>query len=626
MSDTNNDQASWMRTVAREAGVRRGLIIDGHVRDIFHDPSQREYVLLAELLARVLLRDSAPGFTLVGQWDHVDGLRFSDARMLQRFQEVIRPNAGSKKPASGQAYDVGETPAQTTPAGLYTNPGELMPALRRAMAVPNERPVFILNWNHYLIGQASHLASEEREWMLHLGKAMCGEPIVPMDSDHLRRGNGLVIVLTANLSTLPPLLYQDEARIRLITVPAPDRAERCAFFGRHGDDLRCERPRSPSGDARIVGREEIAGIFADLTDHASRVDLRQILSLSLRTDPPLAPDRLLNLYRFGDQRSPWEELGDEKLAGIEPFLRERVIGQDQAVEHVATNVIRAQMGLAGLQHSLHHTTPKGKMFFVGPTGVGKTELAKALTEFLFGDQSAFIRFDMSEYNHEHSDQRLVGAPPGYVGFEEGGQLTNAVRERPFCVLLFDEIEKAHPRILDKFLQVLEDGRLTDGRGQTAFFKECIIIFTSNLGASDMPESNDPPVIREHFVRAVEDHFVRQLGRPELLNRLGDNIVVFNPITDDGFRRAILIRKIQPLQQTLQERFGTPLHVGEELEQHYLQAARSDHGGRGVVNALERDLLNPLARFLFSHRHQLRRGRAIYAQLQAGRTAFEIREA
>lgn len=129
-------------------------------------------------------------------------------------------------------------------------------------------------------------------------------------------------------------------------------------------------------------------------------------------------------------------------------------------------LIRAYTGLSGLQHSAKARTPKGALFFVGPTGVGKTELAKSLAQFLFGDEDACIRFDMSEFNHEHADQRLVGAPPGYVGYEQGGQLTNAVKNRPFSLLLFDEIEKAHPRILDKFLQILEDGRLTDGKGET----------------------------------------------------------------------------------------------------------------------------------------------------------------
>ncbi|MHB9308697.1 AAA family ATPase, partial [Fusobacterium polymorphum] len=154
------------------------------------------------------------------------------------------------------------------------------------------------------------------------------------------------------------------------------------------------------------------------------------------------------------------------------------------------------------------------LFFVGPTGVGKTELAKSLASFIFGDENACIRFDMSEYNHEHSDQRLVGAPPGYVGYEAGGQLTNAVKEKPFCVLLFDEIEKAHGRILDKFLQILEDGRLTDGKGETVYFSETIIIFTSNIGAAEVDSNIEPKEVKKQFVEKVQKHFIEVLRRPE----------------------------------------------------------------------------------------------------------------
>jgi ATP-dependent Clp protease ATP-binding subunit ClpA len=283
------------------------------------------------------------------------------------------------------------------------------------------------------------------------------------------------------------------------------------------------------------------------------------------------------------------------------------------------------LGLAGLQHSARRSKPKGTLFFVGPTGVGKTELAKAIAEFLFGDEAACIRLDMSEYSHEHSDQRLIGAPPGYVGFEEGGQLTNAVRERPFCVLLFDEIEKAHPRILDKFLQILEDGRLTDGRGETAHFSETVIIFTSNIGAADMPAATDRQVVRDHFIRAVERHFVGELGRPELLNRLGENVVVFEPITNPGLRRSILQRKIVPLHSHLQERFGVNLRLDEGLEGRFVESARMDHGGRGLNNAVENLLLNPLSRFLFGRRHQLRRGRTVAVHQNGTGVEFELLE-
>ena len=156
-------------------------------------------------------------------------------------------------------------------------------------------------------------------------------------------------------------------------------------------------------------------------------------------------------------------------------------GQRQAVTKTIDILMRSVMGLTGAQARSSGNRPRGVLFFAGPTGVGKTELAKTLTQLIFGDDRAYIRFDMSEFAEEHTGARLLGAPPGYIGYDAGGELTNAVREKPFSVVLFDEIEKAHPRILDKFLQILEDGRLTDGRGETAYFSEAILVFTSNLG-------------------------------------------------------------------------------------------------------------------------------------------------
>jgi hypothetical protein len=613
----------------RDAPICRGLILYGDVQDTFYDPQARQYVTLPELLLRILTRDTSLGFSMAGLWDQIDGLRFSDERTRGRFHKALA--AKSSGAQRGQAYDVGEQNNATGPANgrLYTDPADLMGALRQTMSNGLERSVWILDHGQMLTTQPDHPDAAERSWMLQMSKIISGPGIVPVNSDQLRHGGGLIILLTNNLGKLPPMLYQGDPRVKLISVSTPSRSERKRFFLRHVDDLRCERPKAavPGQLAETAsgGQEILADVLADLTDQMKTNDLIQILSLSLRTEAPLPPEKLLNLYRFGDQRSPWEELSEEKLRHVDEVLRKRVVGQEAAVQHVGTMTIRAFMGLAGLQHSGKRTKPKGTLFFVGPTGVGKTELAKAAAEFLFGDDSAFIRFDMSEYNHEHSDQRLVGAPPGYVGFEDGGQLTNAVRERPFSVLLFDEIEKAHPRILDKFLQILEDGRLTDGRGETAHFSESVIIFTSNIGASDMPQTDDPEVIQQHFRQAVAAHFVHELKRPELLNRLGENIVVFNKITDVGFRGSILERKLSPLKSYLKERFGVEVQLSPEVKNRFLTGAKAEDGGRGLLNVVEHELINPMARFLFDRMHQLRRGRTIVVTHGNNQVQSDLRE-
>ena len=231
-------------------------------------------------------------------------------------------------------------------------------------------------------------------------------------------------------------------------------------------------------------------------------------------------------------------------------------------------------------------------------------MAKSLAEFIFGDETNCIRFDMSEFSQEHADQRLIGAPPGYVGFEEGGQLTNAVAEKPFSVLLFDEIEKAHPRVLDKFLQILEDGRLTDGRGQTVHFSETVIIFTSNIGASTAKSGEARSSTVAHFLDAVQRHFNDELNRPELLNRFGDNIIVFDFIDDPGIRSSIMESKLKGVREHLAERFRLDLDIGEAFVQHLVSQGKVGHGGRGLINVLEREIVNPMSLELFQRLHQI----------------------
>ena len=634
----------WLRTVVREAAVRPGLVLYGNVRDLCHDAGRGEYVPVAQRVARALGAAPAPdsGFTIVGRWDRVDGLRFGDTDSERRFHDALRRSAGgaTQTPADGSdEYDLGFDDPPTGsgtadgPSGRapLADPGELLPALRQVLADGRERPLIVLEWSHLLVTQPAHPDPNERAWLLQLSKLLAEGAGTRLDSDALRRGHGVVVLLADELGGLPPALYQGEPRVRLISVPLPCHRERAEFFDRHLDDLRIAQPKPLPGrtlGSRALGapRAQSVQALADRSDDLGVVDLRQVVRLSHQTPTPLPPEHLLNLYRFGEQRSPWEDLDVEKLGSVDEVLRRRVKGQDAAVEHVGTMVKRAWLGLAGLQHSSRRSKPKGTLFFVGPTGVGKTELAKSLAEFLFGDESACVRFDMSEYNHEHSDQRLVGAPPGYVGFENGGQLTNAVRERPFCVLLFDEIEKAHGRVLDKFLQILEDGRLTDGRGETTYFSECVIIFTSNIGAANMPPKQRGSGVRHHFLGAVEEHFVRQLGRPELLNRLGDNIVVFEPIVDGEIRNAILERKIEPLRVHLAERFGLGFELTPPVQAHLLERGRVDHGGRGLLNTLERDIINPLSRYLFDHLTQVRAGRRVTVVVDAGELSFELREA
>jgi len=278
-------------------------------------------------------------------------------------------------------------------------------------------------------------------------------------------------------------------------------------------------------DAETTGLQERQGVGQMLKEEVDEEDIAEVVAKW--TGIPVA--RLMQAEM-------------QKLLQMEDDLRLRVIGQNDALESVADAVRRARAGLSDPNR------PIGSFIFLGPTGVGKTELARALAEFLFDDERAMIRLDMSEYMEKHTVARLIGAPPGYVGYEEGGQLTEAVRRRPYSVVLFDEIEKAHGDVFNVLLQLLDDGRLTDGQGRTVDFRNTVVIMTSNL-ATEIIQSGaaaGDPVLRDRVWNVLRGHF-----RPEFLNRV-DEVIIFNPLRKAEIKRIVDIQ-LQGLHERLQER-------------------------------------------------------------------------
>lgn len=271
----------------------------------------------------------------------------------------------------------------------------------------------------------------------------------------------------------------------------------------------------------------------------------------------------------------------QKLIHLEEALRERVIAQEEALEKVANAVRRSRAGLQDVNR------PIGSFVFLGPTGVGKTELARALAATLFDDERAMVRIDMSEYMEKHAVARLIGAPPGYVGYEEGGFLTEAIRRRPYSVILFDEIEKAHPDIFNILLQVLDDGRLTDGKGRTVDFKNTIIIMTSNLGSHVIAEIQSEEKMRQEVMEIVRRHF-----RPEFLNRV-DDIVIFHPLTKDDLARIVEIQ-IRQLQKILSQK-NLSLILTDRAKEFIGRVGYDPvYGARPLKRAIQQYLQNPLA--------------------------------
>ncbi|MGA2000362.1 MAG: ATP-dependent chaperone ClpB [Terriglobales bacterium] len=276
----------------------------------------------------------------------------------------------------------------------------------------------------------------------------------------------------------------------------------------------------------------------------------------------------------------------KKLVDMESRLRQRVVGQDAALEKVANAIRRSRAGLSDPRR------PIGSFIFLGPTGVGKTELARALAEFLFDDEHNMVRIDMSEYMERHAVARLIGAPPGYVGYEEGGQLTEAVRRRPYSVVLFDEIEKAHPDVFNVLLQIMDDGRLTDGKGRVVDFKNTIIIMTSNLGASYLtPENLATPAAFER-VRGQVMAVVQASFKPEFLNRV-DDIILFNPLGKEQLTRIVELQ-LEALRRLLSERKISLELTDAAKELVFTEGYDVQYGARPLKRALQRLIQDPLA--------------------------------
>jgi ATP-dependent Clp protease ATP-binding subunit ClpB len=298
----------------------------------------------------------------------------------------------------------------------------------------------------------------------------------------------------------------------------------------------------------------------------------------------------------------------EKLVKLEEHLHLRVVGQDEAIKAVSNAVRRAR---AGLQDP---NRPLGSFIFLGPTGVGKTELSRALAEFLFDDENAMVRIDMSEYMEKHTVARLIGAPPGYVGYEEGGQLSEAVRRRPYSVVLFDEIEKAHPDVFNVLLQVLDDGRITDGQGRTVDFKNTVIIMTSNIGSQYITEEESKEARRRLVTDALRAHF-----RPEFLNRV-DEIIIFDRLSEDDLKKIVEIQ-LTRLSKRLEQQKIT-LKLSDSAKELLAREGYDPvYGARPLRRTIQKEILDPLSIDILEGK--VREGQTVHVNAKDG--ALEFRE-
>jgi ATP-dependent Clp protease ATP-binding subunit ClpA len=630
----------WLTEFEKQIHCRKHIILYGNIHDEFlwRDQRQTVYNIINTTLSEL-------GFELIVRYSPVSGFSFLEDSMRERFDRLVQnlsfsqhvqaPDNTASVPeptANPMAAPPRSTPRNSTGQAINTR---ILPeiAFGNLKVVASQSAVSlaaIVDTADMLTSDSNQYSTEERNFLMLL-KMSTLEAALLNESCMAGYRNSLIFV-ASDLSRIPQWVYKDNPLVEMVQVSSLNKEERQQFA------LRSLRPRDGftgffEGEKISIRRshdnipsqlEIIAEELADLTEGFHTVDLEALRMTSLRNEIPVREKKvrqLVDFYKFGRRDDPWEKISPERVSSAQEELSQSVIGQPKAVEAITSMLASARIGLSmgGGQSSAQ---PKGIFFFVGPTGVGKTELAKALARLLFADERALIRFDMSEYAQEHAAEKLTGAPPGFVGFEAGGQLTNRVLEQPYSILLFDEIEKATPKVMDKFLQILSDGRLTDGKGQTVYFNQTIIIFTSNIGASDLTNQHTGETIRsgimtqtreinsisyaevqDHFDQEVRWYFSNYIGRSELLGRLGDNIIVFDILRED-FINSITRKFLHQYSEMTKDKYKFSVNFMDSVFDLILVRMREERnlvlGGRRIKSLLETLIEKPLNLWIFKN--------------------------
>ncbi len=583
--NTPFESPRWMRDLVRFLPLKSQFVLSGNIRDLQASevaPGTVTALSFNQTLCDTLLD---AGYAHVLSWDPVTGMR-----------AIGKPDSD---PAAGQTLlkELGLTPVDgAAPAG----PDLLAATVQRLVNRAGAPIALIIDFASRLVVRNDSLSAAEHQLftqaLVHSHQAR-SRPVAELRKPFFNT----LLWLVEKEGDLPDWLLVDNPRLRHIPVSRPDQMTRRALAPALLKSL------AGSQDASEESTRQAVDAFVQNTEGLLLLDLSAIAQLA-RVEG-VAMEQVADAvrrYKIGVTEDPWLRIDRQLIRQADERVHQRVKGQDHAVTHMLDIVKRAMTGVGA---SRKGNRPRGVAFLAGPTGVGKTELAKTITSLLFGDESAYIRFDMSEFSAEHADQRLIGAPPGYVGYDVGGELTNAIREKPFSVVLFDEIEKAHPRILDKFLQILDDGVLTSGRGDRVYFSEALIVFTSNLGIYRQGDNGERVAnvlpgepfeqMQEKVHSEIDRYFKLVLNRPEILNRIGENIIVFDFIRED-VAVQIFEQMVDATFKDLQQQQTLFVELAPQARQALRTLCLHDlsNGGRGIRNQLEARLLNPLSRALF----------------------------
>lgn len=560
----------WKEALEHARLLSRMIVLEGNVSDVFMQESGLQAGRLVELDEYLFQYLKDAGYHSVVYYNRIDSFYNhcdETGEMLKLFYRVAGNSEEDSKMDVGQA----------------------MVSIRTAMKNESHSVAIIISMAGQLISTPNHLNEHELEYLTTLYLAAKESSEAPVSSPKGWTTN-LLILITNKVHELPAWFYRYAPFARSIEIEMPGEKLRRSLFLTHSmyyTDWKtlCEEERE-KWLLRIIHK----------TEGMSCLELDGILT-TVEGFPVNYIEEQMYRYRHGKKENPWMEINGEKVKKIAEALGTEVLGQEKAVSAVIDIILRATTGLSGIQHS-SVTRPRGVMLFAGPTGVGKTELAKSMAREIFGTEEAMIRFDMSEYSQSHSDQRLLGAPPGYVGYDAGGELTNAVKSKPFSILLFDEIEKANPTILDKFLQILDDGRMTDSKGETVYFTECFLVFTSNIGMNSGDVSDEKECLAYADLEKMVVKALRKTWRPEFVNRIGQNVIVFDYIREKQ-AEAILKKQLCKVCAAVYEQ--NHISIVWKEESNFYQKIRAhcienlQYGGRGIGNAVEHYFITPLGR-------------------------------